>query len=112
MNSLEAVFVQLNREDVKAGVRHFTIPKDYTTNFNASNNGYVDATVGGLDGGQLVIAHLVDDVVGHHDVELRVDRSIHIAVVAGVEVGGLSTTIPITAGATMPGAVMTTASMA
>ena len=38
-------YVQLNREDVKAGVRHFTIPKDYTTNFNASNNGYVDATV-------------------------------------------------------------------
>ena len=26
-------------------MRHFTIPKDYTTNFNASNNGYVDATV-------------------------------------------------------------------
>ena len=38
-------YVQLNREDVKAGVRHFTIPADYTTNFNASNNGYVDATV-------------------------------------------------------------------
>jgi len=38
-------YVQLNREDVKAGVRHFTIPTDYTTNFNASNNGYVDATV-------------------------------------------------------------------
>ncbi len=38
-------YVQLNREDVKAGTRHFTIPADYTTNFNASNNGYVDATV-------------------------------------------------------------------
>ena len=38
-------YVQLNREGVKAGMRHFTIPKDYTTNFNASNNGYVDATV-------------------------------------------------------------------
>ncbi len=38
-------YVQLNREDVKAGMRHFTIPSDYTSNFNASNNGYVDATV-------------------------------------------------------------------
>ena len=38
-------YVQLRSEDVSAGMRHFTIPSTYTKYYNASNNGYVDATV-------------------------------------------------------------------
>ena len=38
-------YVQLTAQEVKAGTRHYEINGDYITKYNASSNGYVDATV-------------------------------------------------------------------
>ena len=38
-------YVQLTAQEVKAGTRHYNIDGNYTTKYNASSNGYVDATV-------------------------------------------------------------------
>ena len=38
-------YVQLAPQDIKAGTRHYAIDADYEVNYDASANGYVDATV-------------------------------------------------------------------